>query len=389
MLFRRTVFKRTCHSLDRWLVCFAILFLFCNLALHSQAEISNDPPNKGGLALGLSAGSQALVGLDLTYRLNEWLEVRGGYNYLQLSASNLEVNAADLGFADQTVLVDAEVNLSTIGIVFGFSPGAKNVIRFMGGALLGVDNSITTTIHFRDRFRLNDYDLEPERVGEIEGVYTTRSSVFPYAGVGIGRSIPRRKLGFGIEAGAYYRGAPRIDINGSGLLEDNAHNGPVLEENLSSLKWHPNISLRLAYRLSSNDGMASDGYDQSLLHSSPVTSYEKISKEEKDQTKTNDDNSSGSYPYVIFEGRALSEDSKVPLDHVYLNVYEIKDGDKRELVRTGRFPGGSFTVGLERGSTYEFSLEHVDFQSIIKEVSVEKRSKDKSMQETFLLKPIE
>ena len=390
MFCRQTVFKWTCHPMTRWLVCFAILFSSNNDLLRAQTEISDNAPKNRGLAFGLSVGSQALLGADLTYRLNDWLEVRGGYNYLQLSVSNLEVNAADLGFADQTVLVDADVNLSTMGVILGFSPGAKNVLRFMGGALIGLNNSIATTIHFKDRFRLNDYELEPGRVGEIAGVYTTSSSVFPYAGIGVGRSIPRRRVGISLEAGAYYRGAPSIDISGSGLLADNAHNGPVLEQNLASLKWHPNVSFRLAYRLSSNDGRSSDGYDQNLLHSSPVTTYERIGKNDGEAVaETAEDNPADQYPYVIFEGRTFSENANTPLDHVYLNVYELKKESTKELVRTGRFPGGSFTVGLERGRTYEFSFEHTDFHPMVKTIAVDAAWKDKAMQESFLLKPID
>ncbi len=366
-----------------WMVVLITAFQWTGGFLAGQSDISIDSPKKNGSALALSVGSQAFVGADFTYQLKEWLEVRASYNYLQLSMSDLEINAQELGFSDQTLLVDADVNLSTVGLVLAFAPGAKNNFRFMGGALVGLNNSVATTIHFRDQFQLNDYELNPERVGEIAGTYTTHSSIYPYLGIGIGKGIPRKRVGLSLEVGAYYRGAPKIDIVSTGLLEDNAHNGPVLEDNLASLKWHPNVSLRLAVRLNGKK----TGKVRSLENTgiNEVQSDGEFPYQPRDASERSEA-SSGGYPFITFEGSVFEESSDVTLDHIYLNVYQLKKDGVRELLRTGRFPGGLFTVGLEKGGVYEFLIEHVKYQPLTQKIKVSDAVKNKTMKQSFSMK---
>ena len=111
------------------------------------------------------------------------MALRAGYNHMQLSLSNLEVDATSLGFSNQTLLIGADLKLSTLSLIMDVYPFENKRIRFMGGAMYGLNNSIETLFSFKEDLTLNDYELSPDRIGYFSGYYDTPSSIYPYVGL--------------------------------------------------------------------------------------------------------------------------------------------------------------------------------------------------------------
>lgn len=378
------VCKKKMLPLWRCIPVLVLVLLISSIPLIGQ-ESKKEDYRANNMSFGLSAGSQAFIGADLTYPLSRHFDIRAGFNYMKFIGSGFEINASNLGFSDQILLVDADINFSTISLLLGYSPGRKGTFRLMAGALYGLNNYLTTTIYFRDNFQLNDYELTPDRVGQITGHYYTNSSLYPYVGLGLGRSIPKRRISLSLELGGYFRGAPQIDISSTGLLEDNEQNGPVLEKNLSALKWHPSISGRLAYRFrfKKSEREAYEPAESLNFYESPSKTVN-IENSVESSTKIVGNNANSS-PFLAFEGLAISHDGQTPMDYVQLYLYLLKPDGERELARTQRYNGGQFKVWLQKGERYEIQLEHHLYKLFVKDIEIRKDCKDASIAETFTL----
>jgi hypothetical protein len=73
----------------------------------------------------------------------------------------------------------------------------------------------------------------------------------PYAGVGLGKVVPKRRLSVGGEMGFFYMGKPRVSLDYSGFLETTTIDEqiPTVERNLSGYRFLPTLTISLTYRL--------------------------------------------------------------------------------------------------------------------------------------------
>jgi hypothetical protein len=65
-------------------------------------------------ALGISSGTNALIGVDLAFHVAPMLNIRVGYNHLTYNQAGLQpnFNAIGLKVPEGKIAVDADVNLS-------------------------------------------------------------------------------------------------------------------------------------------------------------------------------------------------------------------------------------------------------------------------------------
>jgi len=97
---------------------------------------------------------------------------------------------------------------------------------------------------------LGGIQMKPEEFGTI-AMRVKWSSVVGYAGVGFGRSVPKRRWGVGIELGCYYLGKPKLSADYDGFLETTTLDQqlPLIERNLRGYRFLPNLQLVLSYSL--------------------------------------------------------------------------------------------------------------------------------------------
>jgi hypothetical protein len=89
-------------------------------------------------------------------------------------------------------------------------------------------------------------DLAPERIGALRADVSFRRTA-PYVGLGWGNVFDDR-WSFLLDLGAYYAGAPRIDLHANGLITPTVRQETRAEAAVRSFRWYPNLSLGLAYR---------------------------------------------------------------------------------------------------------------------------------------------
>lgn len=77
------------------------------------------------------------------------------------------------------------------------------------------------------------------------------NKVAPYIGIGFGNpTAGSRGLGFTLDIGTMYQGAPKADLSATGLIEPSAspEQKEKLESNLNWFKWYPVFSFGLTYK---------------------------------------------------------------------------------------------------------------------------------------------
>ncbi|MBC7381515.1 MAG: hypothetical protein H7296_00800 [Bacteroidia bacterium] len=196
-----------------------------------------------GIGMGLKFSTNGL-GIEFSKSLTSQRKVvmRGFATYLPYQLSNFPFK-----FNRSVVLnINMNVKLGAIGLLFDVHP-FNNSFKLTVGAAYMLLNAKSTAM-LKDSIKQNDITLSPEEVGVINAEISG-SPIAPYAGIGIGRAIPRKRIGFSVEIGTYYMGSPKVSFVCNGLLEPTSNQQKVLEENLKTNKWLPQIMFNLNFRL--------------------------------------------------------------------------------------------------------------------------------------------
>ena len=189
---------------------------------------------------------------------------------------------------EMTVTADADINLPTFKTMLEYYPSAKSTFHFVAGVMIGKEDFIN--IHgepdeisksaYMSALRLNNaIQNDPiAQKNDIQGIkdiadvlhfniddktYRVRedcsldaaiqiSKVRPYAGIGFGRAIPNKRLGFQFEMGAWFHGTPKV-VSPNELPADkydpNAESIEGVGDVISKIKVYPQMTFRLTGRI--------------------------------------------------------------------------------------------------------------------------------------------
>jgi len=318
------------------------------------------------ISIGLNTGTHALWGVDATLGLLEAVNVRLSYNNIRGNLSDFTIDAGSLGLNGQSLNLDADLNLSTLGFLIDWPFTRKKNLRLMAGAMVELNNRVALTGRFQESIFINDYELTPDRLGQITTTYRTESSIYPYLGLGIGRSVAANRLTFAFEAGVYLRGKPEFTIESTGVLAGNAANGPVLSDNLSSLQWHPSIGFRLGYGI----GIKKQAVDTTRLDPLPVQPQEDIIAEEDPMPKEKEPTVVSKpvepkTPFLTMRGQVVDAATGENLPFVIIDMFQVMPDGRKQKVLYNRYPGGTFQIDLQRGADYEIRLSSYQYMESV------------------------
>lgn len=98
-------------------------------------------------------------------------------------------------------------------------------------------------------YELGDYLLTPDENGNVSAEIKT-ASFKPYIGLGFGRAVPKKRIGFMFEAGVQFWGSPKLYCNGDELTEEDfdGEDGGLMKT-LSKITVYPVINFRLCGRI--------------------------------------------------------------------------------------------------------------------------------------------
>jgi len=231
------------------------LFSICLLAFFQTvspvyAGVRNDSATVSPrYSFGVTLGTLG-VGLQGAYRLptKQRLTLRAGVTYLNYQKP-FRISTKD----DAELAVNPDVALSNAQASIQWHPFRKSAFFAALGASYAWNPKLGATVQTHDKVNFGGIEMTPDNFGVIQASLHWQQ-LRGYAGLGFGRTIPAKRIGFSTELGCYYLGAPRVDLAYSGFLETTTLRDqiPVIEHNLSGYRWLPVLQFAITYAIHSH-----------------------------------------------------------------------------------------------------------------------------------------
>ena len=206
----------------------AVLSVFTATAAMAQ---ETKKENKFGLAnrvgIGVGYGTEGL-GFDVAIPLTQYVQVRAGLNIFPninfSETADIDVNGSYNGYdynGSTEMDLNAKFGRTYADLKFDCYPFGNGSSFFVtAGLSFGGSDLLKITGHSDDAVELMRQGLEPyvevadRQIGFDENGDITAGvkvkKVRPYLGLGFGRLIPKKRVGFRFEIGAQFQGKPKI-----------------------------------------------------------------------------------------------------------------------------------------------------------------------------------
>ncbi len=220
------------------------------------------------VAVGVTAGTPG-IGLDVAVPVGNYIQLRAGFaTFPKIKVStDLDLNEYDnvpgvpesvevegkTGFTNGKILVDVfPFKSSSFHITAGAYFGSSEIVKAYNkedGILQEVTDWNNANPDKLIGVELGDYLLTPDENGNVNAQIKT-SSFKPYLGLGVGRAVPKKRIGFMFEAGVMFWGSPKIYCNDERLTEDKVggDDGGIIKF-LSKITVYPVIYFRICGRI--------------------------------------------------------------------------------------------------------------------------------------------
>ncbi|RXF70020.1 hypothetical protein [Arcticibacter tournemirensis] len=218
------------------------LFAFCTAAAQQREVSGRYPLEKNQKSLQLQLGTSG-AGLDFKYQLSERLTGRAGVTAAIFSISGL-FNGTD--FKSDSKLSG---RFSNAHILADITPFKKfRTIRAVAGAAYFMQAEGNLFIKPSEVYHYGDIPVTGDMLGDVTMDISWKGFA-PYIGLGIIKNFPRKKFNLNLDAGTYYLQQPKSTITGTGLLEGNKAQEPVLQRNIRAYRILPLLQLNFNYKL--------------------------------------------------------------------------------------------------------------------------------------------
>lgn len=233
------------------------------------------------LSVGLNVGTTG-IGADIAMPATRFLDIEAGisimpkikYNtnlHLNLSTSAINpilptpIDLDDIPAQGKLKMINGKLMINfypivvssfhiSVGAYFGSTEVAE-IYNTIDGQLLPIYQANTfikdNNLPFDEiGLTVGDYQLTPDINGNVRA--TLKSNNFkPYVGLGFGRAVPKKRIGFKFDLGAMFWGSPEvIDHNGVSLTKqdwDGKDGGAF--KTISKIKVYPVLNFRLCGRI--------------------------------------------------------------------------------------------------------------------------------------------
>lgn len=266
------IMKRFALSLAAPLICLVL-----------QAQHPWDTNFFNHLSVGVNAGTPG-VGADVAMPVCKFIQVRAGFvkmpdfninasldvsetQYFDASGTLQQLPEGKLKIQGKPKLANGMIMLdllpiSSFHITVGAYFGGGDIIEMYNredGALSIINEANDQIAQWNAQnpgnpqkpigLELGDYLLTPDADGNVRATFSTKK-FRPYAGLGFGRAVPRKRIGFRTDIGCMFWGKPTIKCNGETISASDVggDEGKIIRA-MSKIKIYPCISFRLCGRI--------------------------------------------------------------------------------------------------------------------------------------------
>ena len=261
---------------------FAFALLFAGITSATAQEGKRDFQLFNHLGLSVGVGLTGITA-DLSTTCTPFLGIRAGADFMPRFHKSFNMDMAfendgalsaaySTMFPGETLPEKVKVKLSPTmhagHLLVDIYPGTKTKFHFTVGAYYYPKSSAIELVSKEDVWAhietynnstqaqtlgrigldLGDYFLTPEN-GQIDASIRTKN-FRPYIGIGSGRSVPKKRVGFQFDAGVQLWGSPEVYLADHKLEkgETNSEGNKILKT-VSKIKIYPSISFRLVGRI--------------------------------------------------------------------------------------------------------------------------------------------
>ena len=218
------------------------------------------------LAVGVNVGS-AGIGVDVATPITKYVMLRGGVSFMPGIKVNTDVDVTvddptgKLGSYPAKVAMEGSLKRAQGELIASVYPFPSFPFFVSAGAYFGGDKLLKITGHSEELknyiaqgseigIAIGDYVLPVDKEGNVSGGLKVKA-VRPYVGIGFGRIVPKKRLGFSGEIGVQVHGTPEVytDYGNLDQLMDELDPDDDFTKIIDKLTVYPVIKLRLTGRI--------------------------------------------------------------------------------------------------------------------------------------------
>lgn len=245
-----------------FLVLALILASVCNMQVKAQKE--QGLFNR--LSVGVSASTLG-IGIDASTTFNRYLMLRGGVDIMPGITIDTDVdvdlNVAALGSSTTSqVNVEGGLQRTQASLLLNVYPFKRSSFFVTGGAYFGGSKLVKIKGHsqeLKDLYEqygdqvgiiIGDYKLPIDENGNVAGGLKV-NGFRPYLGLGFGRAVPYKRVGFMFELGVQFHGTPKV-YSDTGDIDDllkQTDEDDDFTKIIDKLKVYPVLKFRICGRI--------------------------------------------------------------------------------------------------------------------------------------------
>lgn len=243
---------------------FVSIMMFILISLSVKAQQGAFESWSAGINAGLyGAGIQGATSLSPHFKL------RAGFDYFTYNQQDVAEFEVDVEYSEYQAtataeLTELEVTLPNFKVLVDYYPMKNGVFCLTGGVYFGNNKASTSGLirNYQELseqlgespdLRYEDIVITPNNDGSFFGELGMGNGVKPYIGIGLGRTIPRNRVGFKFELGMVYQGKYRLTSPNMNEAGNDWLDGFIDEMELpvseNILNWWPMLNLSLTYRI--------------------------------------------------------------------------------------------------------------------------------------------
>lgn len=237
----------------------------------------NDKNIFNHLSVGLNVGTTG-IGFDVAMPVCNYVQVRAGMDFMPniKVSTDFDIDAPNVAGYDydipNNIEAEGKVGFTNGKLLFDVYPFKRSSFHVTAGAYFGsskivkaynkeygiledlakFNNDVEAGLHPGQEkigVELGDYLLEPDDNGNVQASIKT-SSFKPYLGIGFGRAVPKKRVGFMFDLGVQFWGTPKVYCFDKRLTDDDVDGGDGgIIKTISKIKVYPTLNFRICGRI--------------------------------------------------------------------------------------------------------------------------------------------
>ncbi len=242
-----------------------LLALAAAFMMLSQASAQTDLRILNHLSIGAEVGTMGW-GVDISMPITPFVDVQAGFSMMPKIGFNTSVgtNRAFPGLdykipvKGQTLMKNGKLLVNVMPVPFltsfhitaGMYIGPEDIMgMYNTESLVAISEYNAMFPDNKVGLALGDYLLEPDAEGYINGKLKV-NLVKPYVGIGIGRGVPKKRIGFKFDIGCVIWGKPTVYCNDIKVLDtDIDGSGAKAMRIITKFKAYPVLNFRLCGKI--------------------------------------------------------------------------------------------------------------------------------------------